>query len=80
MKFELEKVRRWDISSQKDWEEITIKKSENMDELLEIAKTIKLKKGKTFYEVLCLLTYEDGYDGDIYDNEILKDSLGDDGR
>jgi len=71
-KYELELQRRYyPIYSNEDTFK-TIKTSDNENELIELAKSIKIKSGKTFYEVLNLNTLDQN--GDIYNVDRLKRS------
>lgn len=74
MKYELELVRKYYRADEGNDIERTIKLSDNEGELIELSRTIKLKKGKTFYEQLNLLTFNTDENSDIIENERLRDS------
>ena len=71
MRYELERERRYAIHEGEDtWEKIA--KSGSREELVKKAGEVRLRNGKTFYEILRIIEIDEY--GDIIDSEILKET------
>ncbi len=73
MKHELEKVRRYEYLGKDDVFTV-IKESDSEEELENLAKTVKLRFGKTFHEVLVINIWDDEH-VDIVEVNHQRDSM-----
>ncbi len=73
MKYELEKT-RYRYGPGEDWEYTTIAESDNMQELVDKAKKVKIRFGKTFHEQLHINCWDEEHI-DIIEVIGLRDAL-----